>query len=203
MRLVTYFKSTIIGGILFLIPLVVLIFILSKIYNFFHPYSVFLAEKLPFTKIGGVSITPVFSLIFLVLVFFFAGIILRTKSMQKLTHWIEEKILVYIPGYSYIKARSENMLANDGAFQWKPATVVIDDNEVICFVIDETENYCSIFMPSAPMPSTGVVCAREKSMVRYLPTSLNKTILMIKQFGKGAAAEIEKLNAEEKLKIKN
>ena len=203
MRLIKYFKATIIRGILFLIPLIVLIFILSKIYSFFHPYSVFLAEKLPFTKIGGVGVIPVISILLLVFVFFFAGIFMRSGPMQKLTHWIEQYILVYIPGYAYLKARSDSVLKSEGTIPWKPATVVIDDNEVICFVIDETENYCSIFLPSAPMPSTGVICAREKSMVRYLPTSINATILMIKQFGKGAAAEIEKLNAEEKLKIKN
>jgi uncharacterized membrane protein len=175
-----------------------LVFILSKIYNVLHPYSLFLAEKLRFSKIGGVGIIPFLSLILLVLAFFFAGIIMRSGPLQKFTRWIEQKILVYIPGYAYVKARSDSVLKNEGVIPWKPATVVIDDNEVICFVIDESEHYCSIFMPSAPMPSTGVVCAREKSMVRYLPTSINATILMIKQFGKGAAAEIEKLNAAEK-----
>ena len=199
MRLVKYFKVTVIQGVIFLIPLVVLVFILSKIYNVLHPYSLFLAEKLRFSKIGGVGIIPFLSLILLVLAFFFAGIIMRSGPLQKLTQWIEQRILVYIPGYTYVKARSDSVLKNEGAIPWKPATVVIDDNEVICFVIDETENYCSLFMPSAPMPSTGVVCAREKSMVRYLPTSINATILMIKQFGKGAAAEIEKLNAAEKV----
>jgi uncharacterized membrane protein len=202
MNLFKYFKVTIIRGILFLIPLIALFFILSKIYNFFHGYSVNLAEKLPFTKIGGVGVTGIISILLLVLVFFLAGIFMRSSPMQKLTHWIEQYILVYIPGYAYIKARSDSVLKSEGAIPWKPATVVIDDNEVICFVIDETENYCSIFMPSAPMPSTGVVCAREKSMVRYLPTSVSATILMIKQFGKGAAAEIEKLNAAEKKAVR-
>jgi hypothetical protein len=35
---------------------------------------------------------------------------------------------------------------------WKPASIFVDDNEVLCFVIDETEDYCSIFLPSSPSP---------------------------------------------------
>ena len=85
------------------------------------------------------------------------------------------------------------MLTKEGTSKWKPASVFIDDNEVICFVIDESENYCTVYMPSAPSPSSGAVGARERSKVTYLPLTVNETFLMIRQFGKGAASQIEKL----------
>ena len=84
--------------------------------------------------------------------------------------------------------------------KWKPAAVFIDDNEVICFVIDESEHYCTIYLPSAPAPSSGTVCVREKDKVKYLDIDMAKAMILIKQFGRGAAQEIEKLGLYETTK---
>ena len=194
----SFIKTTIVGGLLVLIPVVVTIFILSKLFDFLQRFSNIIAKMLPFTNVAGVGITTLISIILILIICFLAGLFLRTTFMQRVIGWLEDNILSYIPGYSYLKAVSTNALTKEGTANWKPATVFIDDNEVICFVIDESENYCTIFLPSAPAPSSGTVGARHKSNVRYLSLTVRETILLIKQFGKGAAKEIERLNASEK-----
>ncbi|TMI86254.1 MAG: DUF502 domain-containing protein [Bacteroidetes bacterium] len=192
-KLGTFIKVTIAGGILFLIPLGVVVLILSKVFNFLQPLSAALARRLPFSKIAGIGIATLISILFLFLICFVAGLFIKTKLIKGIIQWLEDHVLVYIPGYSTIKALTTNMLTKEGTSKWKPASVFIDDNEVICFVIDESENYCTVYMPSAPSPSSGAVGARERSKVTYLPLTVNETFLMIRQFGKGAASQIEKL----------
>jgi uncharacterized membrane protein len=190
-KLMAFIRTTIVGGILVLIPIVVCIIILTKVFNFLQRLSDVIAKGLPFTNVAGVGISTLISIVLILIICFLAGAFMRTKFMQRIIVWVEDRVLVYIPGYAYIKARSSSVL--EGTDQWKPATVFIDDNEVICFVIDESENYFTIFMPSAPTPSSGTVCAREKTKVKFLSLTVAQTILLIKQFGKGAAEEIEKL----------
>jgi hypothetical protein len=72
----------------------------------------------------------------------------------------------------------------------------VDDNEVICFVIDETEDYCSIFLPSSPISIIRSICVREKTKVTYLPIKCAEAVSMIRQLGKGASSSIEKVKNE-------
>jgi uncharacterized membrane protein len=191
---IDFIKTTIVGGILVLIPIVVCIIILTKVFNFLQRFSDIIAKALPFTNVAGVGISTLISIVLILLICFLAGAFMGTKFMKRIIVWMEDRVLVYIPGYAYIKARSTSVLIKEGTDEWKPATVFIDDNEVICFVIDESENYFTIFLPSAPTPSSGTVCAREKTKVKFLSLTVAQTILLIKQFGKGAAKEIEKLD---------
>jgi Uncharacterized conserved protein len=192
-KLATFIKVTIAGGILFLIPLGVLIIILSKIFNLLQPVSAALARRLPFSNIAGIGIATLITILLLFVICFIAGLFIKTKFVQGIIKWLEDRVLVYIPGYSSLKALTTNVLTKEGTNQWRPASVFIDDNELICFVIDESENYCTVFLPSAPSPSSGTVGAREKSKVKYLPLTVNETFLLIRQYGKGAASQIEKL----------
>jgi uncharacterized membrane protein len=196
-QVINFIKTTIAGGILVLIPVVVSVIILAKVFSFLQRFSDGIARRLSFASIGGVGISTMISIVLLLIICFLAGVVVRTKSARGIVGWLEDRVLVYIPGYAYLKAISANALTKEGTANWKPATVFIDDNEVICFVIDESENYCTVFLPSAPTPSSGMVGARHKSNIRYLSLTVRETILLIKQFGKGAAKEIERLNAAE------
>ena len=192
-KLLHYLRLTISGGLLFLLPLVVLIIVISKALNLLYPISRPLAEKLDFEKFSGIGFATILSVLFLLVICFIAGLVMRSRTAQKVKNRVEDSFLVYIPGYSYLKTVSSQLLTKESTNSWKPASILVDDNEVICFVIDETENYCSLFLPSAPNPSSGSICVREKSIVTFLPLTTPETVLMIKQFGKGGASVFEKM----------
>jgi uncharacterized membrane protein len=194
-KLLKYIRITIAGGLLFMIPVVVAIIIISKAIALLYPISKPLAEKLPFKVLGGMGIASILSILFLLLICFVAGLFIRTTAAKKIKHRLEDDILVYIPGYSYLKTVSTQILDSEKKQSWKPASILVDDNEVICFVIDETENYCSLFLPSSPSPSTGSICVREKKIVTYLPLTVLQANRMIKQNGKGGAEMFEKMRA--------
>ena len=190
----SFVKTTLLGGILFLIPTVAILFILTRAFEIIRKLSKPIADAIPFTQVAGVGILTLISIILLVIICLIAGLFMRTSTAKAIVKWLEDKVLVYIPGYSYIKARSEDSLTAAGT-NWKPACVFIDDNEVLCFVIDETENYCSIFLPSAPSPSSGTVCVREKKLVTFLPISITEAVFIIRQFGRGGAVVIDNVKS--------
>ncbi|HWV65079.1 hypothetical protein [Chitinophaga sp.] len=191
-NLFNYIKLTIVGGALLLIPLFVLVAVIVKAGSLVKRIVTPIAHRLPF-QIPGIAKETLLAILVLLLLCFLAGIFMHTGIAQRFKKLLEEDILVHIPGYSYLQALSIDKLTNSHSSTWKPATVQIDGNEVICFVIDETEHYCSIFFPSAPIPSSGTVCAREKQDVRYLSISVSEAIAILRQLGKGSAAALEKI----------
>lgn len=190
-KFVSYIRATIAGGLLFLIPMMVIIFVISKVFGLLGVLAKPIAAALPFSQVAGVGVGTLITIILLLLVCFLAGIFMNTRLARRIVKWLEERVLVYIPGYAYIHARSTEWFTDETNNNWKPASIFFDDNEVICFVIDETDDRCSIFVPDVPTPSSGSICVRAKDMVTFLPLSVSEAVLMIKQFGKGAAAVIQ------------
>ena len=192
-RLANFIRITIAGGILFLIPVVAIVFIMAKTINFLYGLSKPITARLPFKNVAGVGVNTLMSIILLLLICFLAGIFMKTKVAKKIVQWLEDRVLVYVPGYSYIRARSKDWFSDEKTFNWKPASIFVDDNEVICFVTDETEDYYSIFLPSAPTPSSGSICVRKKDKVTFLPLTVSEAVSMIRQLGKGASSSLEKV----------
>lgn len=192
-KFANFIRITIAGGILFLIPVGVIVFIIAKTINFLYDLSKPITARLPFRNVAGVGVNTLMSIILLLLICFLAGIFMKTKLAKRMIQWLEDRVLVYVPGYSYIRARSTDFFSSEKTHAWKPATIFVDDNEVICFVIDESEDYCSIFLPSSPVPSSGSICVREKKNVTFLPINVAEAVSMIRQFGKGASSSVEKV----------
>ena len=188
-----FFRATIAGGILFLIPVIVIAWVIGRAIGFLHDLAKPIADLIPLTRVAGVGVLTLISIILLLLICFLAGIFMRTRLAKALVKWLEERVLVYLPGYAYIHARSSEWFSDQSTSNWKPATVFIDDNEVLCFVTDETSDYCSIFVPDAPSPSSGNVSVRAKALVTLLPISVSEAVSMIRQFGKNAASLMQKV----------
>lgn len=195
-KLTNFIRITIAGGILFLIPVGVIIVILARTVSFLYNLASPITARLPFKNVAGIGVNTLVCIIMLLLICFLAGIFMRTKFAKKIVRWLEDRVLVFVPGYSYIRARSTDWFSDEKTHTWKPATIFVDDNEVICFVIDESGDYYSIFLPSAPVPSSGSICVREKKNVTFLPLSVSETVAMIRQFGRGASTSFEKVKSE-------
>ena len=188
-----FLKISIAAGVLFLLPVMVIGIVLAKVIGFIYNLSKPITARLPFENVGGVGVNTLMSIILLLLACFLGGLFMRTKLAKGMIQWLEDRVLIYIPGYSYIRARTTDLFSKEKTENWKPASIFVDDNEVLCFVIDETEDYCSIFLPSAPSPTSGSVVVREKTKVTYLPINVSEAISMIKQLGKGASEPIQKI----------
>lgn len=193
-KIFSYIKTTIVGGILLLIPLTVLLFVLEKAIRLVQHIVAPVAKDLPF-DVPGIGVATLLTILVLLLLCFLAGIFMHTRVAQHFKTAIENNILVHVPGYSYLEALSTDKLSVDHQSGWKPAVTEIDGSEVICFVIDESAHYCSVFLPSAPTPSEGSVCVREKQDIRYLPINMSETITLLKSFGRGGAMILEKMRA--------
>ena len=102
-RRVKFIKTTIIGGLLFLVPLVVLVMILAKAVGIMMMIAEPLAGWLPVETIGGVALVNILAAISLVLICFLGGLGAKSVMVQRGIEALESKILAKFPGYVLIK----------------------------------------------------------------------------------------------------
>src|SRR5262245_51226276 len=94
-----FVRVTFLGGILFLVPLLALVFIFQKALALSHAIVRPIATHLPFESLLGLE-TPKFIAIGLVLLFcFLTGLFARASFAQRSVSWLGNSVLSFIPGY--------------------------------------------------------------------------------------------------------
>src|SRR5207247_8641502 len=78
-----FLRTTLVGGILFLVPIVVLIIVLNKALAIAHKLVDPLAARLPFESLIGLRTPHVFAIALLVIFCFVAGLFARARLAKK------------------------------------------------------------------------------------------------------------------------
>ena len=101
--LLQFVRATLVGGILFLVPIMVLVIILEKALGLAHKFVEPLAAHIPVKSIIGLR-TPVLLAITLLMLFcLLAGLFARTRLARKIVLALEGTILSKVPGYAFLK----------------------------------------------------------------------------------------------------
>ena len=102
-----FLKTTVIGGLVFLVPVAVLILVLGKVFGVMVAIAEPMAHKIPIDSIGGIAIANVIAVMIILLICFAAGLVARTQPAQKFANSIENAVLQKIPGYSLIRGNDD------------------------------------------------------------------------------------------------
>jgi uncharacterized membrane protein len=154
----SFIKTTLIGGIFFVIPLVLLVLIIGRVLDIFRKLVAPIADIIPIQVVGGIAISRIIALLILLLVCFIAGLFARDKYADKLKKWIEAKVLSNIPGYSLIKGMTESAAGMDSENLKDVVLVDIEEVWQIGFLMDEIDDQLStVYIPGAPNPMSGDV----------------------------------------------
>ena len=98
-----FVRTTIVGGLLFLAPLVVLIVILAKAFEYAKKglSAVFVYFPAAYELSAGAA--TALSVVLVALVCFLAGLLARTVPAQHIVNALESSVLSKIPAYEYLK----------------------------------------------------------------------------------------------------
>ena len=95
--------TTILGGVLFLTPIVVLGIVLSKAYDFVRRGLQPLMALIPQKLASGPTMTAALTILLLGLMCLLAGLFARTMLAQRIVSGLEATVLSKLPGYEYLK----------------------------------------------------------------------------------------------------
>lgn len=184
-RGIQFVLTTAIGGVVFLIPVVVLVVVIAKAIGFMMVVAKPMADWLPVDTIGGVALANVIAGVALVLVCFLAGLLARHALASAFVGQLESKVLVNVPGYLMVKSLvsgfDESRIAG-----LKPVALQLGTAERVGYEIEKLPDGRSmVFIPSPPNPFSGITQVLPPEQVTYLDVSLKQIMEVTENFGHG------------------
>jgi uncharacterized membrane protein len=190
MKTLTQFvRTTIVGGLFFLAPIVVLIVILAKAFDFAKKSLNAVLVHIPAASELSAGAATVLSITIVALVCLLAGLVANTVTAQRLVNALESSLLSKIPGYDYLKQESASALGvaeiaelpvvfvpMEGGWQLGVQTEAMSDSMV------------SIFVPGAPNPHSGSVFFFSTDTVRPAGIKMVAALNCLRRCGAGASA---------------
>lgn len=182
-------KTTIMGGLVFLVPVVIVAAILGKAYHLMTLVAKPIEKAIPIDAIGGIAILNIIAVIIILLCCLIAGFIARSGLGKKALAAIENILYKSVPGYPFIKGLTEDLASSDHAAKgFTPVLVSFDDNAQIAFEVERTgKGTVVVFLPGAPNPWSGSVAYLSEDRIKKLNLSVSDAINNIKQLGRGSA----------------
>ncbi|WDF60134.1 DUF502 domain-containing protein [Flavobacterium sp. KACC 22758] len=183
----TIIKATFLGGILFLVPLVVLLIILEKGYGIIQKITLPLVNNLPRVHVLGIALQELIGILIIILICFAAGLLARTARAKKLIQKLEDGILSFVPGYSFMKSMNESIMGFESKQDLKVILVPTDAGWQFAFLIEQiNENNFTVFIPDAPNPWSGSVVLVEKKDIREIEITQKEALACIRKLGYGS-----------------
>jgi uncharacterized membrane protein len=180
-------KTTIIGGILFLIPIAILIAVIGQGLKVTGALAEPVATALPVDLIGGVAVAHVLAIVLLLLICVLAGLLARLAFARKAVGALEANVLSKLPVYALLKTKTQSMLSADDIEGMSVVVVRFDDHWQIGFEIERIEGgKTAVFLPGSPDPWSGSVCIAAEERVTQLDLPVAAVAGMARRLGRGA-----------------
>ena len=183
-----FIKTTVIGGLLFLVPVVILIVVLGQAFGLMLQVAEPLGELIPIDNIGDIALVNILVVVLILIVCFIAGLFATRSVFTRFQDFIETKLLMKIPGYSMIKGVTHSIKTSEEASEnFIPVRVKIADFEQLGFEIERIgENTVVVFLPGAPNPWAGQIVYTRPDKITALPISVPDALGLMEQLGMGS-----------------
>ncbi len=197
-----FLRTTAIGGIFFLLPFAVLVFLLGQITQVVLIVAKIAREFFHLETPLGYSLLILGSLTAIVLSCFLAGILARRSLARKFTRFVEKYLVMLFPRYAIFKEQlSGNIGGEIYRNRLKPVLITFDDYQRLAFEVESSEaadalpNTNSdlsttapsaravIYLPGSPDPWNGIVILIDRIRVAPAPMDFNTAAGVMETLG--------------------
>ena len=176
-------KTTLIGGLLVVLPIYLSILLLAK------TLSAIVALLLPVTAAipAGVQFRQVIAILIVLAVCFVSGIVVSTGPGLRAKNALERSVLERIPGYALVRGLTERVSGDQREGAFRPALVEVEEALAPAFIIEELEDgRYTVLIPSVPTPAAGSLLILPRERVHPLDVPFTQAVKVISKWGTGA-----------------
>ena len=196
-KLKEFIKSTLIGGLLVVLPVAIFTFVLVWVFNLVHRGISPLTKLVTPASHFQVILADALVVLVLVCACFLVGAVVRTRLGTWLYRLLETSLLRRTPGYSLIKETVSQFLGNKKSPFSSVALARIFGNETLVsvFVTDtHDDGSYTVFMPTGPNPTSGNIYHLPSENVIPIDVSVEDAMRSIISCGAGSSTLIAKFN---------
>ena len=188
-----FLKTTLIGGLIFLIPFVIIVSVLGKAINTMIVVARPLEKMIPLEKIGGIALIHILAVLLIVIICFIGGLFARSSAGKRSFAWLDSKLIMLIPGYSFIKGFTGTLEGDESEKVMKPVLAKLDDQTLLGFEIERlSDGQVVVFLPGSPDTTSGTIAYMTEDRVEKLDIDFAATYKILRTLGRGSEQFIKK-----------
>jgi len=181
--LAEFTKTTLIGGLLVILPIYIAVLLLAKAAKALLGLLAPVTSQIP----AGMEFRGVAAILLLVVVCFVIGLIVRTGPGLRAKNAFELAVLEKLPGYSFIRGFTKRLTGRSEEQTLQPALVEIEDALVPALIVEALDDGSyTVLVPSAPTPMAGSIYILPRERVHPVDIPLTKAIGVFSKWGTGA-----------------
>ncbi|MEZ5045170.1 MAG: DUF502 domain-containing protein [Saprospiraceae bacterium] len=189
-RLNRFFITTVIGGVVIILPLSIFIFLVRVVVGFTANLVRPIMGLLNLTSTTHQWLVDIVSFIIVVSLFFIIGLIVRTELGKQLFHLLEENWLSKLPFYSTLRDTVQQF-AGSGKTPFQQVVLVDPFGSGVLmtgFVAEKlTPDIYSIFVPTGPNPTNGFIFHVPIEKIKFVKTKAEDAMRTIIGVGTGSS----------------
>jgi uncharacterized membrane protein len=181
-----FLKSTLIGGLLVLVPLALVGAIVVNVVLVVYEAILPALGWLRFDSAESAALAGLLTCLSVVGVCFFAGLFAETTLMRRLIERAERLVLAHIPGYALMKNVGENLVGVQAKDVRQTVLVHSQGHEQIGFLMDTlADGRKVVFIPGVPRALVGTLHIFPADCVQELNLSIASTLDALGKLGVG------------------
>lgn len=182
---IEFIKTTVIGGVVVVVPIVVIFIVLGDVYRTLIEVTTPLTRGMTLGPFTNAVIAAVVVILEIILFFFVAGLLLNTLWGKSASNWLERTIFERIPFYSTLKQLTQRITGIENSnFPVVEVDLFGTSNRVLGIVIDTLpDGRMIVYTPSSPVITVGQLVIVEKENARILDASITDTLNCLSQMG--------------------
>jgi uncharacterized membrane protein len=190
-------KTTLAGGVLFLVPLILILFLLSKALKVAERLSQPVVGAIGVKTVGGVALGTLVAIGVLLVVSYAAGLAAKTRFGQMAYAALEKSILGILPQWRMARGLVESFGSEKGSGV-EVVLVPTDAGWCMGFVLEKPPgDWWTVFIPGAPQWTSGSISYARSEQVHKTGLTAAEAILLIRRCGVGSARIQELLKSLE------
>jgi len=185
-RLLDILKTTALGGIGILLPLLLLCLLIREIFEFVVALAVPITVLFPPGMLERLNAPELIAVLLILGVSFLFGIAARTAMGKRLGRTIERSVIERLPLYSFVKNLSAAIMPSKEQ-GFKPGLLKsADGSKEPVYVIEEQDNGdFTVLVPWVPMSFTGSLKVVPSERIELLDITLMEFSRILSQLGMG------------------
>jgi len=184
--------TTLLGGVIFLIPLVAVVVVLGKAIHIMQSVAIPLGEMIPVETVAGIAIVPILTTVIMFVCCLAAGMLARSTRGQKVYSKLDTVLLQLIPGYAWVKGITGGIRDEDADEVLKPVLVTFDDQSQLAFEVDRSvDGLVAIYIPGAPDPRSGTVSYVTSDRIQPVDVGFKAVTKICKNLGRESTAMLQ------------
>ncbi|MFI8481626.1 hypothetical protein ACIGCM_13770 [Pseudomonas sp. NPDC078700] len=142
-----FLKTTALGGVLFILPLVLVIVLIEKAVHLLRGPISKIIPVFDHHSVAGITAATLATLLALLLLCFLAGLLAKTSAAKRVRTSIEDKLLDNVPGYRLLKDTMARMAGVEEEGDTRVGLYLDGDIVQFCLIVESGSDWISVFIP--------------------------------------------------------